>query len=144
MWEQIKKKNKTPFTRRDETSACANSSAVGERATGLFAHPVIQYLFSSLLILNSDAFETFSADKIVPGYQHLNKEDPFFFFCFPPHGLKSAHCFCLLRACVFFWGGGSHFDRPGSSRDLVVLIPSVSDHQAHRQNRGCNRHQTPN
>lgn len=31
-----------------------------------------------------------------------------------------------------------------SSRDLVVLIHIVSDHRAHRQDRGCSRPQTPN
>lgn len=138
-------RGETAFTQRDETLACANSSAVGERATGLFAHPVIQYLFSSLLILNSDAVETFSADKIVPGYQHLNKEDPFFRFFFHPRLEISSSCMRVFLGWRVRGGVGClRFDSPGLSRDLAVLIPSVSDHQAHRQNRGCNRHQTPN
>lgn len=58
------------------------------------------------------------------------------------------HCLCVcLCLCVCSGVGGcecrSLTVQPGCSRDLVALIHSVSDHQARRQNRGCNRRQTP-
>lgn len=56
------------------------------------------------------------------------------------------HCVCVcVDVCVLGWGCEcrSLTVQPGCSRDLVVLIHSVSDHQARRQNRGCNRRQTP-
>lgn len=55
-------------------------------------------------------------------------------------------CVCLCAVWGWVGGGGkcrSLTVEPGSSRDLVVLIHSVSDHQTHRQNRGCNQRQTP-